>query len=259
MKKLADISAQQHTAQEKHDSDKEAKQTILAVEKLDESAFVVPTGAVWQKTVPEVWCKLRREAGILPFTSKDRPRFDSKKFPTPRHFVDAAFSTVCHPNTACVSETAAHFVQFLKSPAPDSSEARSLLSAHTTADIEAWFRKTGAFFKRAPSRRRYAACQQQSLSRLRPAAAANLSSPLPSTRRQPSTSSTASRPSEHVNRVHREELSGAVAGHRFTSSGTTSIDIVVGGAIVHVNDCYVVDDLRQQLIVGGVRCSSMTR
>jgi hypothetical protein len=31
MKKLADISAQQHTAQEKRDSDKEAKQTILAI------------------------------------------------------------------------------------------------------------------------------------------------------------------------------------------------------------------------------------
>jgi hypothetical protein len=131
MKKLADISAQQHTAQEKRDSDKEAKQTILAiktaldkknlesfdklpdkasfstvfgfiasfetnaqykllswkakrtvlqffvgvalfdcVEKLDESAFVVPAGAVWQKTVAEVWYKLRREAGILPLQAK---------------------------------------------------------------------------------------------------------------------------------------------------------------------------------------------
>lgn len=53
-----------------------------------------------------------------------------------------------------------------------------------------------------------------------------------------------------VNKSFRE-LSGAVAGHRFVARGTTSISVDIGGATLVLPNCYVVDNLCHQLIIGG--------
>jgi hypothetical protein len=136
---------------------------------------------------------------------------------------------------------------------PSRQHQRRLLELHRATTQHWRLPKMQAHQRGVTVTRRYAACQQQSLSRLRPAAAANLSSPLPSTRRQPSTSSTASRPSEHgaSSTACIENCLGpwpAIASPRAARLQLTSS---VGGAIVHVSDCYVVDDLRHQLIIGG--------